>query len=190
MEPAPPSVSEYKLRGSAGLVFRNQSPSSIQVGIVKGDTIFAALKKVARAMGYQGVRLHKPDLPQESDPPEVEHKRMFAGEVVKPSLFENTNEHLVSHTRMLVDPIVETWPESAREHLAQHVVETQQMQMMVNMLRQMQATNAAQMQARMGEMGVRPGMAGGQQEGDQAGGGTEGEGVQGPEAPTQGGMPQ
>lgn len=157
----------------------------IQMGIVKPDTVYAAVEKVVRAFGYTGVPIHRPDMPEDSQPPAVEHKIMLREEYVAPSPVENFSEHLSAHARLATDPVIETWTDKARQILAQHIVQTQKMQQAVALMKQQQAAMATQMRASMEQMGVRPGQAGGQQTGDQATPGTAEEGVQGPMAPTE-----
>lgn len=154
-----------------------------QMGVVKPDTVYAALEKVVRAFGYKGVPIHKPDMPPESDPPMIEHKKMWREEYVAPSPTENFGEHLAQHIQLASDPVVDTWTPQARGILAQHIKATQDMQQMVQMMRQQQSAMAAQMRNNMAQQGVRPGLAGGQQAGQQAEPATQEEGMQGPEAP-------
>lgn len=161
----------------------------IQQGIVKSDTIYAALEKVVRAFGYTGVPIHRPDMPADSDPPPVEHHKFLREEYVAPSPVENFSEHLTAHVRLASDPVVGTWSEKSRAILGQHITATQQMQQQVAMMKQQAAVQAAQMRLNMERMGVRPGLAGGQQAGQQAQPGTDAEGVQGGEAPAEGGTP-
>lgn len=157
--------------------------SLIQLGITKPDTIYEAVKRVCRMNDYHGVPIHKPDMPPESDPPEIEHKRMMMGEPVQPSLSENFGEHLQAHIALASSPYIMQYmsSEQARQLLAQHIVQTQKMQHTAQIMKQQQAAMSAQMQTNMAEQGVRPGLAGGSQAGDQAEPGTPEEGVQGGE---------
>lgn len=153
----------------------------IQMGIVKPDTIFAAIEKVVRASGYKGVPVHRPDTPPESDSPQIEHKRMLLGETVQPSPTENFNEHLQAHLALASNPnFTKYFPtQESQQLLAAHIQQTVQMQQVVALLRQQQAQQAAMMRGNMAEMGVRPGLAGGQQTGQQAEPATAQEGVEG-----------
>ena len=161
------------------------TPLLSQTGIVKPDTIYAAVDKVVRANNYTGVPFHKPDTLPDSDPPEVEHKRMLLGEIVQPNPGENFGEHLAAHIRLLSHPSFAAYfpLEEARQALQQHVQQTQQMQQAVQMQQQQQAMLAEQAKGTMAEMGVRPGLAGGGSPGDGAGPGTEAEGVGKPTEP-------
>jgi len=143
----------------------------IQMGIVKPDTIYAAIEKIVKASGYTGVPLHTPDVPQESDPPEVEHKQMISGEKVKgPTMNENFNVHIQAHLGILMDPNLPAYmPDpTARQALAQHLQASIKMQQTVQFMRTQMAAQGAQMQSSMNAMGIRPGLEGGQQAGDQA----------------------
>lgn len=153
----------------------------MQFGIVKPDTIFAAIQKVARTMNYRGVPLHQPDVPPDSAPPEVEHKKMLHGEPVQPSPSENFGEHLAAHMRLASSPqLMEYMPtDESQMLLANHIQATVQLQQTVNVMRMQQAQANAQMQGTMNQMGIRPGVAGGSLGGDQAEPGSEAEGVQG-----------
>ncbi len=156
----------------------------INMGIVKPDTIYAALQKVVKASDYRGVPLHKPDSPPMSDPPEHEHKRMLLGQPTPPSPFENFNEHLTAHVRLASSPdIMQYMPDPmARQALARHIQETQTLQQAVMLLRQQQAAQATQMQGTMAEMGIQPNVDGSKNPGDNADPGTEEEGVMTPES--------
>jgi len=152
----------------------------IQLGIVKPDTIYAAITHVAKAMNYKGVPLHKPDLPEQSPAPNIENKKMARGEIVEPHLDENFDEHLRSHMTMLVDPNVKrVLNQRAYAIVMDHIQKTQKMQQIAAFLRQQESLMAATMGKQMAAMGIRPGLAGGQNPGDQAEGGTKEEGVEG-----------
>jgi len=155
------------------------NPILFQMAIVKPDTIYAAIAKLVKLSNYRGVPLHQPDVGPESDPPEVEHKRMLLGETVQPSPTENFSEHLAAHMQLAAHPKIEIYmPDpAARARLASHIQQTTSLQQAVSLMRQQQAAMAAQMQGRMAEMGIRPGLVGGQQAGDQAEPGTPEEGV-------------
>lgn len=157
------------------------NPLLMQTGISKADTIYAAIEKIVKASNYTGVPIHKPDMPADSDPPNVEHKRMLSGEMVSPSMGENFSEHLEAHMALATSPKVNTYLPTveARSALAEHIKASMEMQRAVQIMRQMQQVQAEQMQASLGEMGVRPGLAGGSQAGDQAQPGTQEEGVMG-----------
>jgi len=152
----------------------------IQLGIVRPQTIYAAITHVAKAMNYKGVPLYKPDLPEQSPAPNIENKMMQRGEIVEPHIDENFDEHLKAHMAMLVDP-------NAKRVLNQrtyaifmdHIQKTQKMQQIAAFLRQQESLMAATMGKQMAAMGIRPGLAGGQNPGDQAEGGTKEEGVEG-----------
>ncbi len=152
----------------------------IQLGIVKPDTIYAAMQHVAKAMNYKGVPLHKPDLPEQSPAPNIENKKMARGEIVEPHLDENFDEHLRSHMTMLTDPNAKrVLNRRAYAIVMDHIQKTQKMQRIAAFLRQQEALMAVNMNKQMAAMGIRPGLAGGQNPGDQAEGGTKEEGVEG-----------
>lgn len=104
---------------------------------------------------------------------------MLLGETVQPSPTENFSEHLAAHMQLAAHPKIEIYmPDpAARARLASHIQQTTSLQQAVSLMRQQQAAMAAQMQGRMAEMGIRPGLVGGQQAGDQAEPGTPEEGV-------------
>lgn len=160
----------------------------IQLGIVKADTVYAALEKVIRASDYNGVPIHKPDVAPESLPPDVEHKRMMLGYPVHPTPNENFNEHLSAHSQLASNPMVDQFLPSmeSKQALAAHIQETMQMQKLVEMVKAVQMQQAAAMQGSMETQGIRPGKVGGSQPGDNAGPGTQEEGVAG--GPTEGGL--
>ena len=142
----------------------------IQTGVVQADTMYAAVKKIARVMGYEGVPLHEPSMPPMSDSPDQEHRQMLLGvETIGPTMNENFEEHLHAHSKLATDPrIGELMPPEAQQRLAEHIQRTTQMQMMANVMRQMQQAQALQLQKTMIEKGVNPGKAGGGQPGDNA----------------------
>lgn len=150
----------------------------IQLGIVKPDTIYAAIKLVAKTMNYKDVPLHQPDVPEESPPPDVENRLMFEGQPVEPHLGENYNLHLMKHQQYLIDPDSPKTPQAIQAVL-EHIQKTQKMMQVDQFLRQQQAAQAVQASQMMQTMGIRPGLAGGQQPGQQAQPGTQDEGVQG-----------
>jgi len=152
----------------------------IKLGIVKPDTIYGAISLVAKLMHYGEVPLHRPDYPPESDAPNIEHKQMSMGLPVKgPTISENFNEHLQAHAMMASNPqTLQLMGQAGMQALQQHILKTTQMQQQVMLMRQMQAAQAAQMAIGMEEKGIRPGKQGGQGPGDNAGPGTQEEGVQ------------
>lgn len=152
----------------------------IQLGIVKPDTIYAAINQVAKAMNYKGVPLHKPDLPAQSPSPNIENKMMAQGQAVEPHLDENFDEHLRSHMGFLTDKDSKrVLNQKSMILLMQHVQQTQKMQQIAAFLKQQESLMAVAMNKNMAAMGVRPSLAGGQNPGDQAEGGTKEEGVAG-----------
>jgi hypothetical protein len=150
----------------------------IQLGIVKPDTIYAAISHVAKAMNYKGVPLHKPDLPEQSPSPNIENKLMVEGTAVQPHLDENFDEHLRSHMGFLTDPNAKKMlNQKSLMLMMQHIQQTQKMQQIAAFLRQQESLMATNMSKQMTAMGIRPGLDGGQQVGDNAEGGSKDEGV-------------
>lgn len=152
------------------------NPILIQLGIVKPDTIFAAIQAVAKATHYNMVPLHRPDMPEQSPSPEVENRMMFAGQEVQPHLDEPFDMHLKSHMAYLTDPNTAKTQKSIML-VMQHIQATQKMMQVAQALRMMESAQALQMQKSMASMGIRPGQEGGQQPGDQAEQGTPDEGA-------------
>jgi len=96
-----------------------------------------------------------------------------------PTISENFNEHLQAHAMMASNPqTLQLMGQAGMQALQQHILKTTQMQQQVMLMRQMQAAQAAQMAIGMEEKGIRPGKQGGQGPGDNAGPGTQEEGVQ------------
>jgi hypothetical protein len=155
------------------------NPILFQLGVVKPDTVYRALEKVAASMGYTGVPLYKPDVPPMSDPPHIENQKIAHGEAVAPSPMEAFGEHLSVHMSLLSDPrVADLLSPEAIEALQAHVRATTQMQQQVMMIRASQAGMAGDMQSQMSSMGIRPGLAGQSQPGAQASAGTREEGVE------------
>src|SRR5581483_1409730 len=154
----------------------------IQVGIVKPRTIYEAITHVAKAMNYKGVKLFKPDYPETSPNPNIENKMMVAGQDVQPHLDENFNEHIMAHQKFLIDEETRSMiTPLVAQRVLKHIQETQRLQQIAVYLRQQESLQAVAMAKNMASMGIRPGMAGGQQVGDQAKPGTAEEGVSGAE---------
>lgn len=152
----------------------------IQLGIVKPDTIYSAIQMVAKSMNYKGVPLHKPDLPAQSPSPNIENKMMQQGQIVEPHLDENFDEHLKSHMGFLTDPNAKrVLNQRSFAIVMNHVQQTQKMQQIAAFLKQQESLMAVNMNKQMAAMGIRPGLAGGSNPGDQAEGGTKAEGVEG-----------
>ena len=153
----------------------------IKLGIVDQQTIYSAIKLVAKLMHYGEVPINKPDFVEKSDPPQVEHKQMSMGLPVRgPTINENFQEHMQSHAMMAINPrVMELMGREGMQALAEHMQKTTLMQQQVQMLRQMQAAQAIQMQKTMVQKGINPGMQGGGQPGDSAEAGSSQEGVAG-----------
>ena len=135
---------------------------------------------VAKAMNYKGVPLHKPDLPAQSPSPNIENKMMAQGQIVEPHLDENFDEHLKSHMGFLTDKDAKrVLNQRSYAIVMDHVQKTQKMQQIAAFLKQQESLMAVTMNKHMAAMGIRPGLAGGSQAGDQAEGGTKAEGVEG-----------
>lgn len=134
---------------------------SLMMGIVKPDTVYAAIKKVMEASDYTGVPIHMPDMPPDSPAPAEELKLMMAGIYPSPHMGENFGEHLQAHTITASRPDLDKMmsPESL-QMLQRHIMETMQMQQQVMMMRQANMILAQQQQAQMAKQGVRPGEAG------------------------------
>lgn len=152
----------------------------IQGGIVGMDTIYAALKRVCRASNYKGVPIHQPNVPPMSDEPELEHRKMLLGQKVDPSPSENFQAHMAKHMLIAGDPnAARMYGPAFIQALQQHMQATAAMEQSVKLLKAQQAAQAMQMQNNMAAQGVRPGLPGGQQAGNNASPGTVAEGVQG-----------
>lgn len=157
----------------------------MQMGIVKPDTIYAAMKKLFTSSDYKGVPLHMPDIPPDSPAPLDEWKMMQAGMYPEPHMGENFGMHMQAHMQTMLTPdLAKIVPPEAIQMLQKHLMETQQMQEQVMMMRQAQAALAQAQQANMATMGVRPGQEG-TTESEPGKPGTQAEGVQ--SAPTPGG---
>lgn len=139
----------------------------IGLGIVKPDTIYGAIKLVAKSMHYDGVPLHRPDVPEDSDSPSIEHKQLARGEKPKgPTMNENFNEHLQAHLKFSSDPhFEEIMPPEGKVALAAHIKQTAEMQQQVQLLRTMMAAQAATAAANQQSQGIQPGKDGDQRPG-------------------------
>ena len=153
----------------------------ISLGIVGPDTIWAAVDKLAKAMHYTGVPIHKPQIPTQSDAPNIEHARMAAGlPVGGPNQGENFQEHMQAHSMLASDPhLAEKLSPEAQRVLGDHIAQTAQMQQQVAIMKSMMAAQATSMAIGMKSKGIRPGEQGGGQPGDNKGPGTAAEGVAG-----------
>jgi len=146
------------------------NPILIQMGIVKPDTIYAAVQKITQAMNYKNVPIYRPDYPKAAPPPDIEHKMLAMGKPLTASPMDNHNEHLSSHTTLASDPKIGAYlpnPQQ-RQTLAEHIQHHLNLQQAAQLMQQQQAAMAAQMQQAMATMGIQPGMTGGSQPGDQA----------------------
>ncbi len=156
------------------------SPALVQQGIVQGDTLYAATKRIMDAMNYKGIPLHEPSVPPPSEPPEAELRRMMLGEIVEPSPTENFQEHMKKHMRVKTDPaMLQILTPETIALLDQHMMATQALEQQVEMMRQQAALASQETQNQVSSLGIRPGKAGGQQPGDGASNGTQQEGAQG-----------
>jgi hypothetical protein len=146
------------------------NPSLMEAGITRPETIYTALQKLLRAMDYHGIPLFKPKSPPDSPPPEEEHRMMLLGEPVEPHMGEDMDLHLSEHVTLLSDPefSLKIPDQNARAALAQHVQKTMQMRQQMEMLQQIQSQKMEQLRGQLGQMGVRPGLAGGSQSGNQS----------------------
>lgn len=162
-----------------------QNEILITSGIVKPDTLYAAIELIAKAHKYKDVPLHKPDNPPESDPPDIEEKQMFAGQKpIGPTLTENIGEHMQHHALVASDArLVMSWTPQARQLLQQHIQATMQMQQAQQMMRQQQAAMAVQAAQTGTKLGINPGKPGGQKPNTNTGPGTPAEGVMPPPNP-------
>jgi hypothetical protein len=155
------------------------NPLLSQLGIVRPDTIYQALSKVAKTMEYEG-KFYKPNTPPQSPEPWEEHDIFKKGTYVDPHMGESIGEHMEAHMKLRSDPMLgEFLSEECIAVLDRHIQATVQMQQQIQMQQQMQAEQAAAMQARMEQMGIRPGLAGSTEPAEQSGPGTEEEGVAG-----------
>jgi hypothetical protein len=166
------------------------NPLLLQIGITKGDTIYKAVEKVVKAFDYRGVPIHMPDLPPESLPPASEEALMRRESPVEPAPTEPFPMHLQHHMLQMADPSFEQWTPTGRQLLMTHIQKTQQLSEVVAMVNQQQAAMAAQMRLSMEQQGVRPGKAGAQDVGANAGPGGSDEGVQGAQPAGEQGMMQ
>jgi hypothetical protein len=132
------------------------------IGIVKPDTIKAAVDRVARAYNAKGTKFHTPDTPPNSPAPNIEHQMLSAGQSIEPAMGENFNEHLQEHLRLLQHPNISTLMPNpvARAQLANHIKATVEMRDQVMFMRAQQAAMAQQMALGMERMGIRPGLEG------------------------------
>lgn len=134
---------------------------AISLGIVGPDTIYAAMAKVMEASQYKGVPIHKPQTPPDSPPPHEELVMMNAGIPVEPHVGEDFGMHLQAHMMIMQRPDFEKIVSPiGMELLSKHIQMTMSMQQQVEIQRQQQALEAAQMQSQFAKMGVRPGQAG------------------------------
>jgi len=158
----------------------------IQLGVVRADTIYAALTKMVHEFGYKDVPFHKPDMPPVSDSPQTEHQQFSLGApVTGPTLSENFQEHLQAHAKMASRPDINAvLSAEAQQRLGAHIQETIKMQQVAQVMKQVQAAQAMQAQQAMIQKGINPGAVGGQQPGEGAGPGTAAEGVGNPAAST------
>ncbi len=157
------------------------NPILSQMQIVAPDTTYQAIKLIAKLSNYEDVPLHKPKTPAMSDAPDVEEKQMFSGQKpTGPTMGENSDEHYQHHAMTMADSkLMESWSPIARQLLEQHMQATLQMRDAQQIMAQQQAAMAVQAAQQMNELGVRPGQPGGQKAGENAGPGTEAEGVGG-----------
>lgn len=153
----------------------------IQSGITGPDTIYEAVNTLAKLMKYEGVPIHKPDVPPMSDPPDVEEHQMFAGQKpFGPTLSENINEHMHHHSMTAADSeLMNKWPAASRQLLAQHMQDTMKAGQAKQIEAQNRAALAVQMRQEMEAKGIRPGKAGQEQPSENLGPGTAQEGVAG-----------
>lgn len=151
----------------------------IQTGIVGPDTIFQAIEKLVKLSHYNGVTLHQPNMPPNSDAPNVENHQMFGGQKpTGPTMGENFGEHLQVHSMLAADQkVISQWTPAAQQLLQAHIQETLQMQQAAQVLAQQRAAMATQMAGTMAEKGIRPGKSGGSKAGNNTGPGTQAEGV-------------
>jgi hypothetical protein len=142
----------------------------MQMGIVKPDTVVAALKKIMRAFNVKDIPIHAPDIEPDSPPPDTEHKAMLRGEAVEPHIGENFAYHIQSHLRLMSDPqFAQMVPDPQRQMLfQQHLMSSVQMYQQIQQIRQMQAAQALETQKSMARMGVQPGVVGNNQAGEGA----------------------
>lgn len=153
----------------------------IQSQVVGPDTIYSAIKLIAKLHNYNDVPLHKPKLPPISDAPEVEEKQMFASQKpIGPTMGEDTDEHLQHHAMLAADAkLMAAWTPQARQLLEQHIQATIQMHQAQQVVAQQRAAMATQAAMSMQQQGIRPGQPGGQRPGENTGPGNAREGVQG-----------
>ncbi len=153
----------------------------IQSGITGPDTIYEAVKTLARLSNYNDVTIHKPDIPPMSDPPDVEEHQMFAGQKpVGPTLSENINEHMHHHSMTAADSeLMNKWSPQARQLLQEHIQATLKAEQAKQLQNQQRALMATQMAQEMEAKGIRPGKSGQQGPSENTGPGTQAEGVRG-----------
>jgi hypothetical protein len=153
----------------------------IQMGIVGPDTIYHAIKKLAKLSHYTGVPIHQPQMPPISESPQVENHQMFMEQAPSgPNMTENFAEHLQIHGKVAADQkVIEKWSPKARQMLQEHIQETLKTQNAKQLLNQQRAMLAIQMRMGMEQQGIRPGKSGGQRPGNNTGPGTKDEGVRG-----------
>jgi hypothetical protein len=164
----------------------------VQSQIVGPDTIYAAIKLIAKLYHYDDVPLHKPKLEPMSDSPDVEEKQMFAGQKpTGPTMGEDTNEHMAHHSVTAANQkLMASWTPQARQLLQEHMQATMQMHDAQAIIAQQRAALAVQAAQNMNAQGIRPGQPGGQQAGENAGPGTEAEGAAGAQNQPTGTSPQ
>lgn len=153
------------------------NPLLIQMQVTGPDTVWAAIDKIARAMHYTDVPIHKPAVGPMSDAPEVEEHQMFAGsKPTGPTMTENTQEHMAHHTRTAADSrLMMSWPPESRQLLQQHMVETMQIEQQQQIM--LQARN--QMAGQMAQEMAQKKLGGGNEPGTNTGPGSADEGVTG-----------
>lgn len=140
----------------------------IQLGMVGPDTIYEAVMAVVKSM-HLDIPIHKPDVPPQSDPPQLENRQLFEGFDVKgPTMTENFSEHIQVHLTLAQSEDGKSWPPEAQQRLAEHLRKTMEMQQQAAIMRQMMAIQGVAMAQQMVAQGIRPGQAGGQQAGEGA----------------------
>lgn len=159
----------------------------MQTGVVQPDTIYQAVKLIAKLYHYDDVPLHKPQTQPISDAPEVEEQQMFMGQKpLGPTMTENTGEHLQHHMMTMADKNIQWTPQSMML-FQQHVQATMQMADAIKLMNQQRAALAAQAAVSMQQQKVNGDR---QQPNQNTGPGTQAEGVGGanmsPSAPTPG----
>jgi len=151
---------------------------TMQLGIVRPDTIYAAIAKVMEAAEYTGVPIYKPQAEPDSPRPDDEVAMMHAGVYPSPHIGEDFALHLQSHIQLTARPdLANILPPEGQMLLQQHIQETTAMYQQVMQLRQQQALQAQGMQQQFASMGIRPGESGSTSPGQSANAGTQAEGV-------------